>query len=105
MLVGGPSISDLMTQKYETDPLRGKILEAIRTNSGLQEITIAEFTEEGGRIKYRGSLYIPDDDELSLRVIQEHHDTMLVGHLRCAKTFDHRGRKYFWKELRKDVDQ
>jgi len=72
---GGPSISDLMGYAYQTNPLPGKILDAIRTNSGLQEIAVAECTEENGRLRYRGSLYVLDSDELRKYIVQEHHDT------------------------------
>jgi len=41
--LGHPSISDLVARAYETDPLPGQILEAIQTQSQLQDITIAEF--------------------------------------------------------------
>jgi len=50
---GRPFISDLTTEAYEADPLPGKILEAIHTKNRLQEITIAECIEDGGRIRYR----------------------------------------------------
>ena len=49
---GRRCICDLITMADETDPLPGKIVEGIRTNSGLQEIAIAEFPEEEGRIHY-----------------------------------------------------
>jgi hypothetical protein len=42
---GRPSIPDLMARAYDTDLLPGKILEAIRTNGSLKEITVAECTE------------------------------------------------------------
>jgi len=100
----GPSISNLMTEAYETDPLPGKIVEGIRTKNGFQEITVADCIEEEGRIRYRGNLYVPDNDELHLRIIQEHHDTALAGHPGRAKTFDLLDKKYYWKEMRKDVD-
>jgi len=50
---GRPSISDFMTNAYETDPLPEKILKAIETKCGLQEITVAECIEEEGSIRYR----------------------------------------------------
>jgi len=102
---GHPSVSNLMSKAYQTDPLPGKILEAIRTNSGLQEATVAECTEEHGRVRYRGSLYVPDNAELHLRIIQGHHDTPLAGHPGRAKTFDLLNRGYFWYEMGKDVDR
>jgi len=74
-------------------------------NSGLQEITVAECMGDNGWLRYRRSLYVPDSDELRLRVIQEHQDTALAGHLGRAKTFDLIDRRYHWKGLRKDFDR
>jgi len=102
---GCPSISNRMTKASEIDPLQGKILEAIRMNSGLQEITIAECIEEEGWIWSRGNIYVLEDDELRLRIIQNNHDIAQPGHLGRAKTFDLFDRKYYSKEMWKDVDQ
>jgi hypothetical protein len=85
---GRPPISDHIAEAYETDLLPGKILEAIKTNSGLQEITIAQCLDVDGRTRYQGNLYVPESDLLHLRIIQEYHDTGLAGHMRSAKTFD-----------------
>jgi hypothetical protein len=102
---GHPSISDLMTEAYETDPLPGKILEAIRTIGSLKHIMVAECTEQDGRIQYREKYYVPESDQLQLRLIQAHHNAPLAGHLGRAKTFDLLDRQYYWKDMRKQVDQ
>jgi len=102
---GHPSISDPMTKAYETDLLPGKIVEAIWTNSGLQEITVVECEEGQERVRYRGSLYLPDSDELQLQIIQAHCDAVLTGHPGRAKTFDLPNRDYYWKEMRRDFDR
>ena len=102
---GRPSIPNHMTKACQTDPLPGKILEAIQTNSGQQEITVVECTEENERLRYRGNLYVPDSDELRLCIIQEHHDKALLGQPGRAKTFDLLDRGYYWKEMCKDVDR
>jgi len=102
---GGPSIADLMTDAYEPDPLSGKILEAIRTNGSLKEIMVAECTEQDGRIQYRGKYYVPERNQLQLRLIQEHHGTALAGHPGRAKTFDFLDRLYYWNDMQKQVDQ
>jgi len=91
---GHPSIPDLIIKAYETDPQPGRILEAIRTKCGIREIAIAECIENGGRIRYRGNPYVPDSDELHLRIIQEHHDMALAGHPGRAKTFDLLNQRY-----------
>jgi len=66
---GHPSIFHLMTEAYEADLLPGKILEAIRTKSGLHEITIVKCIEDAGRIRYTGNLYVPDRAELRQCII------------------------------------
>jgi len=102
---GCPSIPDLRMQAYQTDPLPAKILEAIRTNCGLQDDTVAECMEDNRRLRYRESLYVPDSDELRLPIIQEHHDTALAGHPGLAKMFNRLDQGYHWQELRKDIDR
>jgi len=101
---GRPSISDPMSMTYQTDPLPGRMLNAIRINIVLHQITVGECTEEDGRLRYRGKLYVPDIDELRLRIIRDHHDTALAGRPRRAKMFDLLDRGYYCKEMRKDVD-
>ena len=54
---------------------------------------------------YRGKRYVPEGDELWLQLIQEYHDTMLAGHPGRAKTYDLLDRQYYWKDMRKQVDQ
>jgi len=66
---GRPSISELMSDAYETDPLPGIILEAIHKNGGWNDITIAESAEQDGRIQYRGKWNVPQSDQLRLRLI------------------------------------
>jgi len=88
-----------------TDPLAGKVMEAIHTGSWLQEITVAECTVEDGQIWYRGNLYVPDNDAWRLWIIQEYHDTASTGHPDQAKTIDLLDRQYYCKGMQKDVDQ
>jgi len=98
-------ISHLFKEAYKSDPLPGKIIDAIRRNVSLREIAIAEYTKQDGKIQYRGKQYVAESDQLRLRLIQEHHDTALAGHLGRAETFDLLDRQYYWKEMRKQVDQ
>jgi hypothetical protein len=100
----GPSISDLFDQAYEEDPLFKKILEAIRKKDSLKEITVVEYAEQDGQGLYRGKRYVPEGNQLHLRLIQEHHDTALAGHPGRTKTFDLLDRQYYWKDMRKQVD-
>jgi len=64
-----------------------------------------ESTKEEGRLRYRGNIYVPDDDDLRLHIIQEHHDTELAGHPGCVKMFDFLNRQYNWKEMHKNINR
>jgi hypothetical protein len=99
------SISDLFATTHMDDPLPNKILEAIRQGDSLKDITVGECMEQEGQVWYRGKHYVPEGDQLRLRLIQEHHDTALAGHPGRAKTFDLLDRQYYWKDMRKQVDQ
>jgi hypothetical protein len=54
---------------------------------------------------YRGKRDVPEGDQLQLRLIQEHHDTALAGHPGRAKTCDLLDRQYYWRDMRRQVDQ
>jgi len=87
------------------DPLPNKILEVIRQGDSLKDITVGEYMEQERQVWYRGKRYVPEGDQLRLRLIQEQHETALAGHPGRAKTFDLLDRQYYWKDMRKQVDQ
>jgi hypothetical protein len=99
------SISDLFAQAYEDDPLPNRILKAITQGDSLKDITVGQCTQREGQVWYRVKCYVPEGDQLWLRLIQENHDTALAGHLGRAKTFDLLDSQYYWKDMRKQVDQ
>jgi hypothetical protein len=72
------SIFDLFQHASQDDPLPGKILEAIPRKDHLKENTVAQCTEEEGQVWYREKLYLPEGDQLRLKLIQEHYDTALA---------------------------
>jgi hypothetical protein len=94
-----PLISNVFAQAYMEDPLPRKILEAIRQGESLKEIMVAECMERDGQVWYRGKRYVPEGDQLRLRLIPEHHDTPLAGHPGHAKTFDLLDRQCYWKDM------
>lgn len=66
---------------------------------------MAQCTEQDGQVLYQRKWYVPEGDQLRLRLIQEHHNSTLAGHPARAKTFDVLDGQYCWKEKRKQVDQ
>jgi hypothetical protein len=101
----GQTIQQQLEEALEEDELVVRILEALKKGESVQEITIEECSEKDGQLYYRGRRYIPVDIQLQRRLIKEHHDTPLAGHPGRSKTFDLLSRQYYWKEMRKQVDQ
>jgi hypothetical protein len=99
-----PSISDLFAQAYRENPLPDWIIQAIRQRDSLKEITVAECAEQEEQISYRGKHYVPEGDQLRLRLIQKHHDTALAGHPGRTKMFDLLDIQYYWKDMRTQGD-
>jgi hypothetical protein len=98
------SIHEQLREASEQDDLIGRILDAVRQGTSMRENTVAECSEREGQLYYRGRKYVPEDPELQLRLIKEHHDTPLAGHPGRSKTFDLLSRHYYWKTMRKQVD-
>jgi len=70
------------------DSLAERILKVIRGKGCLKEIAVVQGTERAGQVWYHGKPYVPEGDQLRLRLIQGHHDTALAGHSGRAKMFD-----------------
>jgi len=73
-------ISYLLIEVTLIDALTGKILEGIWTIQKSNEVTIGQCREEKGPIRYTGKLYVRVNTTLRLRLIHDHHDTVLAAH-------------------------
>lgn len=70
----------------------------------MKVITVEECAEQDGQVLYQGKRYIPEGDELRLRLILEHHVLALTGHPGRAKTKDLLDGQYNSKDMRKQVN-
>jgi hypothetical protein len=95
------SVQEQLREASGDDDLVRRILDAIRRGTSMPEITVAECSEEEGQLYYRGKRYVPDNPEIQLHLIKEHHDTPLARHPGRSKTFDLLSRRYYWKTMRK----
>jgi hypothetical protein len=104
-LIGTRLVQEQLKEASEQDNLVRRILDAVRQGTSMREIMVAECLERDGQLYYQGWRYVPEDPELQLRLIKEYHDTPLAGHPGRSKTFDLLSRQYYWKTMRKQVDQ
>ena len=58
-----------------------------------------------GFLRLDNRMYVPDNANLHLRVLQYHHDHVLAGHLGQNKTLELIRRHYIWPNIRDDVQK
>ncbi|KAH0607596.1 uncharacterized protein H6S33_002630 [Morchella sextelata] len=104
---GMSTVEELFLNAYQVDSFPNKVLAMLRNGVRYSnKISLAECTEDNnGRLLYRGALYVPDDNDLRLRLLKEHHDKPSAGHPGKAKTLELLNREYYWPQMRKYVDQ
>lgn len=54
-------------------------------------------------LRYRGAVYVPNENSLKSELLFQHHDSVLGGHFGVAKTLESLRRLYFWPQMKKAV--
>ena len=62
------------------------------------------YTMHEGLLFYKNVLYVPDHQELRLRILQQFHDNKLVGHYGKRKTCNLVRRYYHWPAMKKFIE-
>jgi hypothetical protein len=55
-------------------------------------------------LMYRGSIYVPNSQELKKMILREMHNVPYVGHLGYHKTITTIKRQYYWLDMKKEVE-
>jgi len=66
-------------------------------------ISLAEYTKDGNRLRYRDRLYLPAHEPLNLAIILENHDAPATCHPGRSKTHELIRRRYHWPSMRKEI--
>jgi len=61
--------------------------------------------DDTGFLRLDGRMYVPDNANLHLWVLQYHHDHILAGHLGQNKTLELIWRHYTWPNIRDDIQK
>jgi len=61
--------------------------------------------DDAGFLRFDDRMYVPDNANLRLRVLQYHHDHVLAGHLGQNKTLELIWRHYTWPTIRNNVQK
>jgi hypothetical protein len=69
------------------------------------KIALGLCEEKDGLLTYDGLIWIPDDDELRIRILRDHHDSNAAGHPGRARTLELISRSFYWPHQRKYVNR
>ena len=67
--------------------------------------TLADCSMDNRRLYYRRRLWIPENEDLRHRCIQECHEQPMVGHPGPAKTYEILQRQFYWPKMMNTVKQ
>ncbi|KAI0991384.1 hypothetical protein K3495_g16803, partial [Podosphaera aphanis] len=96
----------------ETFQLVDKILDANRNDPSLQSSRVdatnntdSLYKIEDNLLLYQGRLVVPNVENLQTNLIREAHDQPSVAHPGCKKTLRLLQARYYWKNMRPNVEQ
>lgn len=93
-------------ENLDPEDLVAKIIQQILSGTRHnREISLSDCTLEDGCLYHHGKLWIPSDDSLRLRLVQEAHSQPMASHPGIAKTYEILQRDYYWPKMIESVRQ
>lgn len=96
------NLKEQIKEQYENDLITKEILKI-----GARKVsrrTDQHITVRDGIIYYDNTrIYIPDNENLKITLISEHHDNKLSAHFGSEKVIKFIERNYYWPKLREDI--
>jgi len=93
-------IRTLSTADKEIQEIQGKKVSRITLDG---KIALGLSEENEGILLYDGLIWIPDNNDLRLRILRDHHDAQAAGHPGRARTLELISRNFYWPEQRRYV--
>jgi len=91
----------------DQNQLHSGILTALPSNSFISNYLLYPerhwSKDDAGFLRFDNRMYVPDNTNLHLRVLQYHHNHVLAGHLGQNKILELIRRHYTWPNIRDDV--
>lgn len=88
------ALRDKIKRQASMDTKYKEIVDTIPTNSSMA--TKGYRMDNDGLVLYQDRIYLPDDDQLKLQIMEHHHDLPMAGHYGRAITMDLVLRNYFF---------
>jgi hypothetical protein len=76
-----------------------KAARELQKDKGRGTVKSAEWSERDGLLMFHGKIYVPNDRDLWRRIIEQHHDMRIAGHVGCFKTLELVAHNYWWPQM------
>lgn len=97
-------IEEAIRQESQNDENVLSVLHAVEQGKNKHPfLQLSQCQAREGILRYRDKIYVPDSDNLRVRILQQHHDHPSAGHPGRAKTFELLSRSYYWKGMNTDT--
>ena len=60
---------------------------------------LSDYALENGRLYFNNKLYLPNQESLCHRIVQESHDQPMTRHSGVAKTYEILQQQYYWPKM------
>ena len=99
-------LQELIITAYTEDSLTIEVVQALCTGAWcLKHFPLAECTLQNDRVYYWDWLFVPENDDLRLKIFQLCHDSSLAGHSGTAKMLELIAWTYWWLNWTKHASQ
>ncbi|KAF8414344.1 hypothetical protein HHK36_002345 [Tetracentron sinense] len=96
-------MSKLMGYAYEINYCMGSTKVVVDALSDPQ--SHSDYAIEDEKLVYKGRLVVASTSPLTAEIILEFHATLVVGHSGALKTYKRASRSFYWRGMKKDVEQ
>jgi hypothetical protein len=96
------TIKSKMTTDSEIQDILKKLSNGERQDN---KVALGLYKEKNGLLTYKGLIWIPQDDELRLHILHDHHNTLVAGHPGQAQILELISRKYYWPHQRQYIQR
>jgi len=95
--------SDFLNNMKEAQKIDVKFVDLMVAGN---QTTYGDFkVDDQGVLRFRGKIYVPDDDELKKLILEESHRVSLSIHPGATKMYHDLKKLFWWSGLKRDVAQ
>ncbi|QRV82130.1 Retrotransposable element Tf2 protein [Ceratobasidium sp. AG-Ba] len=92
-------IDDHIRDAYLQDDRLNHIIEALQKND-----KVKNWSWNNGLLIFKNKIYVPNNKSIRKEILASRHDNMAAGHPGQFRTLELVNRKYYWKSLKKSVN-